>query len=100
VPVLTNLMKHMRTGEASGYALYWSTLGSFLGSVSLSLGVMQWLGVSAAVLVCALLLARAACGWRARLAGLGRCALAAAGAVAINLFPPTEVATPPTPTTR
>jgi hypothetical protein len=28
VPVLTNLMKHMRTGEASGYALYWSTLGS------------------------------------------------------------------------
>lgn len=46
VPVLTNLMKHMRTGEASGHALYWSTLGSFLGSVSLSLGVMQWLGVS------------------------------------------------------
>ena len=53
VPVLTNLMKHMRTGEASGMALYWSTLGSFLGSVSLSLLVMQWLGVSAAVLVCA-----------------------------------------------
>jgi predicted membrane-bound spermidine synthase len=57
VPVLTNLMKHLRTGEASGYALYWSTLGSFLGSVSLSLVVMQWLGVSAAVLVCAALLA-------------------------------------------
>ena len=57
VPVLTNLMKHLRTGEASGYALYWSTLGSFLGSVSLSLVVMQWLGVSAAVLVCAVLLA-------------------------------------------
>ncbi|HSN80911.1 MAG TPA: hypothetical protein VLR44_11080, partial [Rhodoferax sp.] len=57
VPVLTNLMKHMRTGEASGYALYWSTLGSFLGSVSLSLVMMQWLGVSAAVLVCAVLLA-------------------------------------------
>ena len=57
VPVLTNLMKHLRTGEASGYALYWSTLGSFLGSVSLSLGVMQWLGVSAAVLLCAALLA-------------------------------------------
>ena len=56
VPVLTNLMKHLRTGEASGYALYWSTLGSFLGSVSLSLVVMQWLGVSAAVLVCAVLL--------------------------------------------
>lgn len=57
VPVLTNLMKHLRTGEASGYALYWSTLGSFLGSVSLSLVVMQWLGVSASVLVCAVLLA-------------------------------------------
>ncbi|MBP6008589.1 MAG: fused MFS/spermidine synthase [Rhodoferax sp.] len=57
VPVLTNLMKHLRTGEASGYALYWSTLGSFLGSVSLSLVVMQLLGVSAAVLVCAVLLA-------------------------------------------
>lgn len=57
VPVLTNLMKHLRTGEASGYALYWSTLGSFLGSVSLSLVVMQWLGVSAAVLVCTVLLA-------------------------------------------
>lgn len=57
VPVLTNLMKHLRTGEASGYALYWSTLGSFLGSVTLSLVVMQWLGVSAAVLSCAVLLA-------------------------------------------
>jgi spermidine synthase len=57
VPVLTNLMKHTRAGEASGYALYWSTLGSFLGSVSLSLVVMQWLGVSVAVLVCSVLLA-------------------------------------------
>ena len=56
VPILTNLMKHARTGEASGMALYWSTLGSFLGSISLSLLVMQWLGVSAAVLACVLLL--------------------------------------------
>ncbi len=56
VPILTNLMKHARTGEASGLALYWSTLGSFLGSLSLSLLVMQWLGVSAAVFVCALIL--------------------------------------------
>ena len=56
VPILTNLMKHARAGEASGYALYWSTLGSFAGSVSLSLLVMQWLGVGAAVLACALLL--------------------------------------------
>jgi predicted membrane-bound spermidine synthase len=56
VPILTNLMKAERTGEASGMALYWSTLGSFLGSLSLSLIVMQWLGVSAAVLACSLLL--------------------------------------------
>ncbi|MBP5998468.1 MAG: fused MFS/spermidine synthase [Azonexus sp.] len=56
VPILTNLMKSARTGEASGMALYWSTLGSFLGSLSLSLLVMQWLGVSAAVLACSLLL--------------------------------------------
>ena len=54
VPILTNLMQHARTGEASGLALYWSTLGSFLGSLSLSLLVMQWLGVSAAVFACAL----------------------------------------------
>jgi predicted membrane-bound spermidine synthase len=54
VPILTNLMKAERTGEASGLALYWSTLGSFLGSISLSLVVMQWLGVSAAVFACAL----------------------------------------------
>jgi hypothetical protein len=38
-----------RVGEASGEALYYSTLGSFLGSLLLSLLVMQWLGVSAAV---------------------------------------------------
>ncbi len=92
VPVLTNLMKHMRTGEASGQALFWSTLGSFLGSVSLSLGVMQWLGVSAAVLVCALLLALgslrlAAPGWRSA----GGAAVAAVAALAINLLPSSEV---------
>jgi len=56
VPVLSNLMRHERVGESSGYALYWSTLGSFLGSLTLSLAVMQWLGVWAAVLVSSLLL--------------------------------------------
>jgi predicted membrane-bound spermidine synthase len=55
VPVLTNLLRDDRVGARSGAALYWSTLGSFLGSLSLSLLVMQWFGVSAAVLVCALL---------------------------------------------
>ena len=56
VPILTNLMRAQRSGEAAGRALYWSTLGSFLGSVTLSLGVMQLLGVWAAVLLGALLL--------------------------------------------
>jgi len=93
VPVLTNLMKHLRTGEASGYALYWSTLGSFLGSVSLALLVMQWLGVSAAVLVCASLLAVGSLllggvGWRPWAAALA----AGLGALGINLFPPSQVA--------
>lgn len=56
VPILTNLLHRGRAGEASGEALYYSTLGSFLGSLLLSLLVMQWLGVSAAVALCALLL--------------------------------------------
>lgn len=56
VPVLTNLVEHQRAGAASGYALTGSTLGSFLGSVLLSLVIMQWLGVSAAVALCGLLL--------------------------------------------
>ncbi len=54
VPILTNLMHHERIGQASGQALYASTLGSFLGSLALSLGLMQWLGVSAAVVACSL----------------------------------------------
>ncbi|MCM2307606.1 MAG: fused MFS/spermidine synthase [Sulfuritalea sp.] len=56
VPILTNLMLAQRSGEAAGRALYWSTLGSFLGSVTLSLVVMQLLGVWAAVLLGALML--------------------------------------------
>ncbi|MFA7292548.1 MAG: fused MFS/spermidine synthase [Rhodocyclaceae bacterium] len=56
VPVLTNLMRHERVGEKSGYALFHSTLGSFLSAVILSLLVMQWLGVSAAVMLVAGLL--------------------------------------------
>ena len=56
VPILTNLMLAQRSGEAAGRALYWSTLGSFLGSVTLSLVIMQWFGVWAAVLVGTLLL--------------------------------------------
>ncbi|MCX7164900.1 MAG: fused MFS/spermidine synthase [Rhodocyclales bacterium] len=56
VPILTNLMRAQRSGEAAGRALYWSTLGSFLGSVTLSLGVMQLFGVWAAVLLGAVML--------------------------------------------
>lgn len=56
VPILTNLMRVQRSGEAAGRALYWSTLGSFLGSVTLSLVVMQAFGVWAAVLLGALML--------------------------------------------
>lgn len=92
VPVLTNLMKHLRTGEASGYALYWSTLGSFLGSVSLSLLVMQWLGVSAAVLVCAVLLALGSLllanrSWQ----NWGKAIVTSLAGAAINLQPSTAV---------
>lgn len=57
VPILTNLMHAQRSGEAAGRALYWSTLGSFLGSITLSLIVMQALGVWSAVLLASLLLA-------------------------------------------
>ncbi len=56
VPILTNLMRAERSGEAAGRALYWSTLGSFLGSVTLSLGMMQLFGVWSAVLLGTLLL--------------------------------------------
>lgn len=56
VPILTNLLRHERAGARSGAALYWSTLGSFLGAVSLSLLIMQWFGVGAAILACAGLL--------------------------------------------
>jgi len=97
VPALTNLMTHTRTGEASGYALYGSTLGSFLGAISLSLGVMQLLGVSAAVLVCAVLLALGSLlpgfgqqnrqpawhHWRITLLAL----LVSAATLAVNLYP-------------
>ena len=49
VPVLTNVMRHERAGEKSGTALFWSTLGSFLGSLTLSLLVMQYFGITVAV---------------------------------------------------
>ena len=61
VPILTNLLRHTHTGARSGTALFWSTLGSFLGSMLLSLLVMPWLGVGVAVIACAVLLLVALC---------------------------------------
>lgn len=93
VPLLTNLLRHERAGARSGAALYWSTLGSFLGSLLLSLAVMQWLGVYAAVLTSALLLLAPAAllgrGWRAHLAPVGVAALA----LGCNLWLPQQVET-------
>jgi len=56
VPALTLLMRAGSVAARSGNALFWSTLGSFLGSLTLSLGVMQFWGVSLAAVLCALLL--------------------------------------------
>lgn len=97
VPILTNLLRHERAGARSGAALYWSTLGSFLGAISLSMLVMQWLGVGAAVLICAGLLlalvpALATAGgpqWRANAAA----ALLGGAAVGCNLILPQQLET-------
>ncbi|MHB1375160.1 MAG: fused MFS/spermidine synthase [Thauera sp.] len=97
VPILTNLLRHERAGARSGAALYWSTLGSFLGAVALSLGVMQWLGVGAAVLICVGLLlaplpALTAAGVVRRRALAGAVAVAGA-ALACNLLLPQQIET-------
>ena len=86
VPILTNLMRAQRSGEAAGRALFWSTLGSFLGSVTLSLVVMQLLGVWAAVLLGALMLvAGAALVQRPQALTTGLLLAVAALSVAANL---------------
>ena len=51
VPILSNLFKMARTGEASGTALFLSTIGSFLGSLLISLVLMRYLGVSITLFV-------------------------------------------------
>ena len=60
VPILANLVPAAHRGEAAGQALFWSTLGSFLGALALSLGLMAWFGVWSAVLAASLLLLIAA----------------------------------------
>ncbi len=97
VPILTNLLRHERAGARSGAALYWSTLGSFLGALTLSMGVMQWLGVGAAVLICAGLLlalvpALGTSGEPRRRANTAA-ALIGAAAVACNLILPQQLET-------
>lgn len=77
VPALTTFLSDEAIAARSGNSLYWSTLGSFLGSVSLSLGVMNFVGVSAAVAACVVLLLVG----HLMLAGLQRAALLAATAV-------------------
>ncbi len=81
VPVLTNLSLFDRVGEAAGRALFWSTLGSFLGAATLSVAVMQWFGVSAAVLLTVALLCMGGLllgdsGWQSRAVSVGILALA------------------------
>jgi hypothetical protein len=66
-----------------GRALYWSTLGSFLGSVTLSLVVMQAFGVWAAVLLGTLMLVAGAILVQRPSAGHGR---AAGGVLALGLL--------------
>jgi predicted membrane-bound spermidine synthase len=86
VPILTNLLRAQSSGEAAGRTLYWSTLGSFLGSVTLSLGMMQTLGVWSAVLFGALLLLAGALAAAAPAARLVVVVLVAGGAiVGVNL---------------
>lgn len=94
VPILSNLMKHSHVGQASGTALYWSTLGSFLGSVSLSVIVMQHFGVSAAVVACAfglLLGAWLLQSWTWRHKLLPMCV--GVGVISVNLTPIAEADT-------
>lgn len=53
VPLMANLFRVDHAGAASGQALTASTLGSFLGALSISLVIMPRWGVSAAVTACA-----------------------------------------------
>lgn len=66
VPLIANVVASPSAGDASGRALTASTLGSFLGAVGMSLAVMPWLGVGAAVWLCAasLALGAVAAAWR------------------------------------
>lgn len=93
VPLLTNILPQRRAGAASGVALTASTAGSVLGAAVLALVVMQYFGLSAAVLLCAaslvaaVMLAATAAGQRS----LGAAALLALlVGIAANMLPRTN----------
>lgn len=95
VPVLSNILGKARVGEAGGLALAWSTAGSVLGALGLSMVVMQHLGVRSAVLLTALGLLGVAA-WAAlrmrqprAVAFIALCALPIVGA---NALPPIHLA--------
>lgn len=90
VPILTNEIGARRVGEASGSALFWSTLGSFLSALLLSLTVMQWLGVSAAVWLCSGLLGLGVLMLTPRRREWVASAVVVAGAAGINFVRPTD----------
>ena len=53
VPILTNLLRHERRRHMTERrCVLVGCWAPFLGALTLSMGVMQWLGVGAAVLVC------------------------------------------------
>lgn len=57
LPILTNYFKYTtHVGAISGRALYWSTIGSFLGALATTLILFNWLGVASTVFINCLLL--------------------------------------------
>lgn len=51
IPILTNLIKDERNGKISGQLLFFSTFGSFLGSIITSAALLNYAGVNATVFV-------------------------------------------------
>jgi predicted membrane-bound spermidine synthase len=90
VPVLANVVGRAGAGEASGVTLAASTAGSVLGALTLSLVVMQTLGVRAALLLTSLALLLSAA-WFARRLGqravVAQAMTAIVPVIAMNFLP-------------
>ena len=56
IPITTNLIKGSRVSEISGNALFFSTIGSFLGSIVTVVILFNWVGVAYTVFINFLLL--------------------------------------------